>query len=155
MPTSLAFSRQPTTRSFNACRYDREALLRMHKMADFKKLSGVLDYPSTILLTMVVAVFTIFFPFLVIFVTGGVLLEMQANILGLLGFSRVSIFESSGDGRWTWMILWTQCVVVCVSPMSRVCCCCCCFYCCCCYCCCCCCCCCRLGCVGFFVCLVC
>eukprot|EP00750_Incisomonas_marina_P030255 INCI744.2.p1 GENE.INCI744.2~~INCI744.2.p1 ORF type:complete len:1099 (-),score=157.51 INCI744.2:1860-5156(-) len=89
-------------------KYDAQSLLRLHKLADFKKLSGVLDYPSMILLTMVVAVFTIFFPFLVIFVTGGVLLEMLANLLGLLGFSRVSIVEASGDGRWTWMILWTQ-----------------------------------------------
>ncbi len=53
-------------------------------------------------------VFSSFYPFLVIFVTGGVLLELQANLLGLLSFSRVTIPEASGDGRWTWMILWTQ-----------------------------------------------
>eukprot|EP00750_Incisomonas_marina_P002694 INCI12562.3.p1 GENE.INCI12562.3~~INCI12562.3.p1 ORF type:complete len:1302 (+),score=187.76 INCI12562.3:246-4151(+) len=87
-------------------------LKRLHAMADYTKLAGVLDYPRLILLTMVVTVFTIFFPFLVIFVTGGVLLEMQANFLGLLSFSRVSIPEASGDGRWTWMILWTQQVAI-------------------------------------------
>jgi len=89
-------------------KYDAPALVRQHNLADFKHLSGVLDYPSMVLLTMVVAVFTIFFPFLVIFVTGGVLLEMMANVLGLLGFSRVSIVESSGIDRWTWMLRWTQ-----------------------------------------------
>ena len=89
-------------------KYTPAELRRLHSMADFTALAGVLDYPRMILLTMVVVVFTIFFPFLVIFVTGGVLLEMQANFLGLMGFSRMAIPEASGDGRWTWMILWTQ-----------------------------------------------
>ncbi len=74
----------------------------------------VLDFPSVILLTMVVSVFTIFFPFLVVFVTGGILLETLANLLGLLGFSRVSIVQSSGEGLAgvTWMILWTQRIAI-------------------------------------------
>ena len=88
--------------------YSRPELLRVHALSDFNKLAGVLDYPRMILLTLVVVVFTIFFPLLIIFVTGGVLLETQANLLGLMSFSRVAIPEASGDGRWTWMILWTQ-----------------------------------------------
>ena len=80
----------------------------------FPSLAQVLDFPSAILLTMVVSVFTIFFPFLVVFVTGGILLEMLANLLGLLGFSRVSIVQSTGDGlsSVTWMILWTQLIAI-------------------------------------------